>query len=225
MNCACGKFVTVLAALSASCLRAQHGPEVPLARANLASVLGPTFAVADFDHDDRPDGAVLLRAGVTRGTGFRVELHLSTLPNSEVAFNSNESLHGIAAFDIDNDSDADIIVEHPLTHRRLYAWLNDGYGRFTESRVAENPGEARTSPLRFTVLVRKLHPRAPFLRSPRPEDGAITIARRLIANSLHAHGFADLDLSARPASADSSESRSRAPPCSSPSLKIEPPGT
>lgn len=212
MNFRCGKLVlAVLVALSASCLCAQDGLEGALSRADLVPTFGTTLAIADFDHDNRPDGAVLLKSDRSRGTTFRIELHYSTRANIEVAFKSTESLHGITALDIDNDTDADVVVEQPITHRRLHVWLNDGHGSFTESQVVDSiPNESCREHL--TIPFRALHPLAPCLRAQRGSGTATAVPRRLTESPLVTGEFERPVLPTWPASAECAENRSRAPP-------------
>ena len=137
-------FKIVVAALSLTplCLWAQDGLEGALSRVNLASParLGKPFsqplAAADFDGDHKPDGAVLVEAGGTgQRAGFRtIEVHFTNRKNSELTFASTETSLALSALDVNRDGTVDIVVEHPLTHKRLQVWLNDGRGGFREGR-------------------------------------------------------------------------------------------
>ena len=108
------------------------------ARANLITVFSQTLATADFDNDDRPDGAVLLDSGPFHsGSNFQIELHLSASANAKLTFESTEAALSISARDINKDGAPDLVVEQALTHRRLYVWLNDGHGGFRRGRVED----------------------------------------------------------------------------------------
>jgi hypothetical protein len=133
------KIIVAVAALTACpCLRAQDGLEGALTRANLASpahLWAPfpkTLAAADFDGDNKPDGAVLVDYGwcQPQGSVRTIELHFTGRGNTSLTFESNEAALTISALDVNRDGAADIVVEQPLTHKRLQVWLNDGRGGF-----------------------------------------------------------------------------------------------
>lgn len=139
-------LLTIALALTAPSVRAQDGLEGALPRAifasplNLTAPFGRTLAVADFDNDHKPDGAVLVDSGRLRGqNSFRIELHLSGSNNTELTFESTETTLAITAWDINKDGATDVIVERSLTHQRLYVWLNDGHGSFHKGRIEDFP--------------------------------------------------------------------------------------
>jgi len=143
-------FVKVLVvgavALAAPWLRAQDGLPGALLRTNhglqlnLTAAFVQTLAVADFDDDHKLDGAVLLDCGrAWNQTSFRIQFHLSGGENSELAFESAEPRLTIRALDINHDGATDIVIEHPVTHKRLYVWLNDGHGVFHKGRIEDFP--------------------------------------------------------------------------------------
>ena len=143
----CVKLVVAAALiLIATWLYAQDGLEGALPRANLASPVnlaapfGQKLAIADFDNDHKPDGAVLVDSGRLPGqNSFHIELHLSGSNNTDLVFDSTESALAITAWDIDKDGATDVILEQPLTHKRLYVWLNDGSGGFHKGRIEDFP--------------------------------------------------------------------------------------
>ena len=159
----CVKFILVvsLACLTPG-LRAQDGLEGSLSRASVAQpfrtglgrLFSQTLAVADFDNDHKPDGAVLLNSVPFHSrNSFRIEVHLSASNNAELAFESSESALSITAWDINKDGATDVILEQPLTHRRLYVWLGDGRGGFHKGRIEDFPsapastGQEATAPI------------------------------------------------------------------------------
>ncbi|MGA8741997.1 MAG: VCBS repeat-containing protein [Terracidiphilus sp.] len=111
----------------------------------LSNSLGQKFVAADFDNDQRPDGAVLLDAGQLEGRElFRIRLYIAASQDRELTFQSNEKALAISAPDVNQDGLPDLVVEQVFTHKRLQVWLNDGHGRFRQVRVEDFPpsGEA-----------------------------------------------------------------------------------
>ena len=124
----------------AAALHAQDGLSEALARisssCNLSSGLfGSSVVTADFNHDSYPDGAVLLRG---RNTS-RIEVHFRFQKISHITFASNFPALAISALDVNHDGSPDLVIEDPFSHRRLFIWLNDGYGSFHEARVDDFP--------------------------------------------------------------------------------------
>lgn len=123
-------------------LRAQDGVAGALLRTryesplSFSAALGDGFAVADFDNDSKLDGAVLL-SSIRDENRFRIELHLTGSPDTVLWFESRETELQISAQDINHDGATDVIVEQPLTHKRVLVWLNDGHGRFRRGRVQD----------------------------------------------------------------------------------------
>jgi hypothetical protein len=132
----CLKFAFVV--LLAPCVSAQDGLRGALSQAKFAGPFEQTLAVADLDNDKNPDGAVLLDSGSSRpNRSFRLQLHFTGHPNTEFTFESPERGLTLAAWDIDNDGDTDIVVEQALTHKPLYVWINEGNGYFRQGSVQD----------------------------------------------------------------------------------------
>jgi hypothetical protein len=128
----------LLLALAAPRLWAQDGIKGALSQSNFATSLERSLAVADFDNDQRPDGAVLLHPnGLRPQSSFRIELHLTGNKNTELSFESSQTALELVAFDIDHDGDTDVIVQQAFTHERLHVWINDGEGAFHEGRLQD----------------------------------------------------------------------------------------
>ena len=140
------KSVLVALALTAS-LWAQDGFPGALSRAHLAlpanfeNPFSQTLAAADFDGDNKPDGAVLVDHGrLSPQSRFRtIELHFTGRGNTDLIFESNETTLAISALDVNRDGAVDIVVEQPFTHKRLQVWLNDGRGGFRKARSEDFP--------------------------------------------------------------------------------------
>lgn len=102
----------------------------------------PTLAIADFDGDNKPDGAILVQPDAVLGQGnFEIKLHLTGHNNGEIKFQSLESALTVEAFDIDHDGDIDLIIEESISHKRVQVWINDGHGHFEKGRLEDFPSE------------------------------------------------------------------------------------
>jgi len=106
----------------------------------LRSSFEQRLVVADFDNDQRPDGAILTDAGQLNGQrSFRIDLHLTAGDNNTLTFQSSETALTISALDVNHDGATDIVVEQAFTRRRLEVWLNDGHGIFRKARSEDFP--------------------------------------------------------------------------------------
>lgn len=127
--------------------RAQDGIRGALSRfESPARLLQHTFSqrivAADFDKDQRPDGAVLLDAGQADGQrSFRVEIHLTAGANTGFTFSSDESELSVSALDVNADGAPDIVVLQTFTRKRLQIWLNDGHGSFRKINSENYPSQ------------------------------------------------------------------------------------
>lgn len=140
-----------LLALCAPVLRAQDGLPGVLSRSTRAARsvpdFGPQIVAADFDNDQKPDGAILLETGLLDGKrSFRIELHVTADKNNAITFLSTESGLGISALDVNQDGAPDIVVEKILTHERLQVYLNDGHGAFHKARIEDYPSPDPAAP-------------------------------------------------------------------------------
>jgi hypothetical protein len=170
------KIVVAALALTAS-LWAQDGLEGALSRANLASPaklmtsFRQTLAAADFDGDNKPDGAVLVDHDWLRPqSSFRtIELHFTGRANTDLTFESNETTLAISALDVNRDGATDIVIEQPFTHKRLQVWLNDGRGGFRKGRVEDFPSDVSATGERFDAPSQR--PDGPTLCLP-PQRGS-----------------------------------------------------
>jgi len=107
-------------------------------------------AAADFDNDQKPDGAVLFDTGLFGGQKtFRIELHVTATNNSDLIFESSEPALAISTLDINQDGAPDIVIEQPITHKRLHVWLNDGHGSFKRARIEDFPSPNSDRPYRL----------------------------------------------------------------------------
>lgn len=119
-------------------------------RAGWMDPVSVKLAIADFDRDQKADGAVLLRPNLLKPfDSYRVRVHLSDRPDVELTFNAPGSAVGVSARDIDHDQDDDLVLEHSFTAKRVKVWINDGRGGFREGRVEDYPGPDDDGPLKI----------------------------------------------------------------------------
>lgn len=152
------RIILAFLALAAQTAWAQdglRGAESKAANASwLLSPLTSRIVAADFDNDQKLDGALLIDAGVIDGQRmFRIELHVSASENRNLLFASNDPSLAISALDVNSDGMPDLVVEQAFTHKRLQVWLNDGHGGFRRARAEDFPSLTET-PCKW---------RAPFL--------------------------------------------------------------
>ena len=83
----------LLAFLCTPVLKAQDGLRGALSRvaqtAHAVAELSTQIAAADFDNDQKPDGAILVETGLLNGErAFRIELHVTGSNNDAITFSS-----------------------------------------------------------------------------------------------------------------------------------------
>jgi len=137
--------------LAAPPLRAQDGLAGALSAlagsSHSASDFRAPFIAANFDNDQKPDGALLRETGLQDGERFfRIELHLTNDINNVIAFSSPERELSISALDVDRDGAQDIVVEKSFSHERLQVFLNDGHGAFHRVRAEDYPSSDPAAP-------------------------------------------------------------------------------
>jgi hypothetical protein len=155
--------------------RAQDGLPGALSRTDgvrRISAFAEEIAAADFDNDQKPDGAILLQAGQVNGRKvFRIELHVTAGQNTTINFSTAETSLSISALDVNRDGATDIVVEKAFTHQRLQVYLNNGHGEFWKS-TESLPTPDGSGPLwRARIIVQNLP--TPFLPSARGGNVAV----------------------------------------------------
>lgn len=213
--------LTTLLLLGVPALHAQDGAEGALARISGIGLLdrtlnplrGPALAVADFDGDNRPDGAVLLKPASSPGLGdFQVELHFTNNNNATIQFQSPESNVTVAALDIDHDGDIDIVIEQSLTHKALQVYINDGQGNFEKGRIENYRSVAE--PVSHQVTSSELlYSPAVSLPTQRGFESML-LACRVAGRPPSAHPFAASSANVHQIVGIFSQAQSRAPPLS-----------
>lgn len=186
------KIVIAVLALTGSSLWAQDGLAGALSRASASqqgvfrSPLAQTLAAADFDGDNKPDGAVLLHENWARlQSSFRaIELHFTGRKNTDLTFQSTEDDLTLSALDVNGDGTIDIVVEQAFTHKRLHVWLNDGRGGFRKVRSEDFQFAAPENPQRLESPARRPNSPAFCLASQcGPETAILTASPRLRLSS------------------------------------------
>ena len=201
-------------ALAAPGLWAQDGLKGALSRTNFTTPLQSSLAIADFDDDKKPDGAVLYSSGgLLSQNNFRIELHLTGRENTELTFQSSQTALELVAVDIDHDGDTDVIVQQALTHERLRVWINDGNGAFHEGRVQDFPSAALES--RESLNAPSTQGECPVLGLPSQRGfEATTLTLPLLSRPPSTGKFHSLSAAFSPASPSLTANSSRAPPLS-----------
>jgi hypothetical protein len=180
-RCLIPGVVLAALALAAPALWAQDGLGGAIARLGttrgfLHEPFEQRLAAADFDKDQKPDGAVLVDTGQFDGQKtFRIELHVSAGNDSDLTFESNDLAPAISTLDVNQDGAPDIVVEEAFTHKRLYVWLNDGHGTFRKARTEDFPSTGRDGPYEFNAP--SLAQDCPALYLPSKLGSELSIAR------------------------------------------------
>ena len=213
-------FVAIVALLTTvPWAYAQDGLQGALSRANvvspanLATPFRQTLAAADFDGDHKPDGAVLLDDGWLQSHGVlrKIEIHLSGRRNTELTFESSEAELAISALDINHDGATDIVVERPLSRKRLHVWLNDGRGGFHEAAAQDFQSVVEVSGRQLESPTERQGCLAACLPPQRGFDGTAFGARALSLRDSSPNAEAQVYQSTA-ASRVTAASSSRAPP-------------
>ncbi len=180
-RCLISGFVLATLSLAMPSLWAQDGMGGALSRLGVTrSLLNGGFeqrlAAADFDNDQKPDGAVLVDTGQFDGRKtFRIELHVTAGNDSDLTFESNDFAPAISALDVNQDGAPDIVVEESFTHKLLYVWLNDGRGAFRKARTEDFPSAGRDGP--YQVKAPPLGQDSPALYLPSKLGSELSIAK------------------------------------------------
>lgn len=94
---------------------------------------GWATAVADFDADHKPDFAIANKIGTsTRGYEYSLEFELSLETRQVFHFHSSYSGLSVAAIDLDNDQDLDVVLTRVSNGEIVGVWINNGHGEFSE---------------------------------------------------------------------------------------------
>lgn len=123
-------------------LRAQDGLLGLLSHQRTTAVKLPEFgqqiAAADFDQDQKPDGAILRQFRRSNGQYcFLIEVHVTAGRNQVITFSSADTRLAISALDVNRDGAPDLVIDKELSHRLLKVYLNNGHGSFYRANSAD----------------------------------------------------------------------------------------
>ena len=112
----------------------QAAPKTPFRLGTAGLPFAWSTAIADFDSDHQPDFAIANKIGTSaRGYEYSLEFALSVEPPQVFRFHSSYSGLSVAAVDLDNDNDLDVVLTR-ITNGEVVVWINDGHGQFSEGR-------------------------------------------------------------------------------------------
>jgi VCBS repeat protein len=118
-------------------------PHIVLRAGTAAAPFGASTVITDFDADGAPDVAIADRT-IRNGSHYRIEVRLSGGSTQTVSFLSTKGALRIAAADLDNDHDQDLIVTPVLSGEIVGIWVNDGTGHFARGRDAPDRSSVPT---------------------------------------------------------------------------------
>ena len=103
--------------------------------------LGPSFAIADFDGDQRLDLASIesSQTGAT-STSYSIQLHLTGSGRRAVQLIGPSGGLAIEARDVNGDSAVDLVVTTAWLRQPVAILLNDGHGRFSRAEPSQFSG-------------------------------------------------------------------------------------
>lgn len=162
--------------IAATALHAQDGWRDAVLRlqpfpGRTGGLLVPPMVTADFNHDGHPDGAVMLR----NGSSIQIEVHFRSHQIRRLFFNSSLANLAISVRDVNEDGSPDLVVEEPVWRQPVFAWLNDGTGKFRAASIPDYP------PLRETDH--------PAVTSPLPANESIALTEASNVRIRHTVGY------------------------------------
>lgn len=101
----------------------------------------PSFAVADFDGDHRPDLASVQSGIISSGTNsYRIQLQLSAVGRQSIQLFAPAGGLVVEARDVNGDHAIDLVLTTAWLRRPVAIFLNDGHGKFSRAEPSAFPG-------------------------------------------------------------------------------------
>lgn len=113
---------------------------------------GPSFAIADFDGDQRPDFASVDGGQVGAASTYNYWIEFKLTAGGREAIHVLAPFGGLAieARDVNGDHAVDLIVTTAWLRQPVAVFLNDGHGRFSRAEPAQFPGAFSDSPTNWS---------------------------------------------------------------------------
>jgi hypothetical protein len=100
---------------------------------------GLSFAIADFDGDQRPDLAAIEGGIGSEATSYLIELHLSARGLQSIRLVAPAGGLLIEARDVNGDHAVDLVVATAWFRQPVAIFLNDGHGGFSRTEPSAFP--------------------------------------------------------------------------------------
>lgn len=113
-----------------------------------------SFAIADFDGDEKPDYATV-NPDQSNSHNYSIRFRLSGGLQPAIGISAHEGGLQLYWRDVNGDDTLDIVVRTSLDSRLVAVLLNDGHGNFTEAPTGKFPGLETGAELHFSA---ELHP-------------------------------------------------------------------
>lgn len=107
---------------------------------------GASFAIADFDGDQRPDLASVEASRLgSSSMGYWIQFQLTASGRQAIQLVAPPGGLTIEARDVNGDHAVDLVLTTAWFNQPVAVLLNDGHGRFTRAEPSEFPGAFRHS--------------------------------------------------------------------------------
>jgi len=177
LSSCCPAFLLFCAVLS---LPATKGTAAFPAQDSSRSVLraNASFAIADFDGDQRPDLATAeIEHSDSRFTRYLIRLHFTPAPGQSAPSGQSIGVTGafgwpqILAIDVNGDHALDLVITAAGQSQPIAVLLNDGRGKFSVANPSDFPSAALESPWRLSPASHRFQDAAVLIpsRTTQPE--------------------------------------------------------
>jgi len=111
------------------------------AQSGRAASIGPSFAIADFDGDQRPD-LVRVEGGRigSSSADYWIQLQLSASGQQAIRLIGPPGGLTVEARDVNGDHAVDLVLTTSWLRQPVAVFLNDGHGGFSRAEPSEFPG-------------------------------------------------------------------------------------